>query len=416
LRLPLGLAAYRALSWRAAQPAQEPPAPRPEGALLWLHATSAERLSALADLGQRLSAQRPDIHLLLTVNAAVAPTEPAALRNAPGRVGPVLALTSDHPGLVRDFLSHWRPDICLWTGGDLMPNLICMAAEQGTEMILADVNSASLPRRRGGWLSDVTGPCLMRFDAILTDTAETAAHLRRLGQHGRRITAMGRLSTGASPPPCPEAALNAATQLLAARPLWLAALVDHDEIAPVLAAHRDALRFHHRLLLVAVPTDPHDAALLIATARDSGLRAADWHGGDTIGEDTQILVCDDSGDLGLWYRMAPLCFIGGSLRPGARGNSPYEATALGSALLYGPHIADHAAAYARLTEAGAARGVRDAASLAAAVIQLSAPDHAAAMALAGWETVTESAALTDHLIEMIQDRLDQREAASHARA
>ncbi|GHG82317.1 3-deoxy-D-manno-octulosonic acid transferase [Pseudodonghicola xiamenensis] len=415
MRLSLGLAAYRALSWRAAQPVQEAPPPRPDGSLLWLHATSAERFSALSDLGQRLCAHRPDVNLLLTVNAGVSPSDPATGHRIEGRAGPVQALISDHPTAVRDFLAHWRPDICLWTGGDLMPNLICMATDEGTEMIIADIGNADLPRRRNGWLSDVTGPCLMRFDALLADTAETAAHLRRLGLPGRKISAMGRLSTGASPPPCPETALNAATQALAGRPLWLAALLDREEIAPVLAAHREALRFQHRLLLVAVPTDPDDSARLISAARDNRLRCADWHGGDPIGEDTQILICDDSSDLGLWYRMAPLTFIGGSLRPGARGNSPYEATALGSAVLYGPHITDHTAAYTRLTTAGAARAVRDMASLTNAVVQLCAPDHAAAMALAGWETLTESAALTDHLIEMIQDRLDRREAA-HAHA
>ncbi|MGD9864794.1 MAG: 3-deoxy-D-manno-octulosonic acid transferase, partial [Pseudodonghicola sp.] len=364
----------------------------------------------LSDLGQRLRAQRPEVNLLLTVNATVPLSGPLLGRAADGRGAPV-PLLSDHPLAVRAFLDHWRPGICLWTGGDLMPNLICQAADQGTDMILADLDSTDLPRRRNGWLSDITRPCLERFDAILTSNTAAAAQLRRLGVPARRISVQSRLTTGASPPPCPDTALNAATQALAGRPLWLAALIRGDEIAAVIDAHRDALRLQHRLLLVAVPADADDAGALIAAAEAAGLRYADWHGGDSIGEDTQLLICDDSADLGLWYRMAPVTFMAGSLSPQAGGNSPYEATALGSAVLYGPHVADHAAAYARLADAGAARTVRDTASLANAVVQLSAPDHAAAMALAGWETVTESAALTDHLIEMIQDRLDQREAA-----
>ncbi|MDK3017710.1 3-deoxy-D-manno-octulosonic acid transferase [Pseudodonghicola flavimaris] len=416
MRLSLGLTAYRALSWRSAQSPQEPWAPRPAGPLLWMHATSAERFSALEDLGRRLGVQAPDINFLISVNASVPLAASRGARGAETQASPPIALLSDHPAGVRDFLEHWKPDICLWTGGDLMPNLICAAADQGVEMILADLNASDLPRRRGGWLADVTRPCLDCFSLVLPDGTRVAAQLRRLGIPGRRIDVQGRLTTGASPPPCPEEALTAAAQALGVRPLWLAALIRAEEIPAVVAAHREALRFQHRLLLVAVPADPDDTPELIEVADANGLRLADWHGGDSIGEDTQVLICDDSSDLGLWYRMAPVTFMAGSLAPpGAGGNSPYEAMALGSAVLYGPHVGDHAAAYRRLTDAGAARSLRDADSLANAVVQLSAPDHAAAMALAGWETVTESAALTDHLIELIQDRLDQREN-SDARA
>lgn len=416
MRLSLGLATYRALSWRAAQPAQDPAVPRPDGPLVWAHATSPERFSALDDLCQRLRSQRPDIQLVMTVNASVPLTGPGRAQGSEScLVTPPIPMLSDHPVTVRAFLDHWRPDLCLWTGGDLLPNLISMAAEDGTDMLMADLGTADLPRRRGGWLADLTRPCLDMFDSVLTNSTAAAAQLRRMGVPGRRISAQSRLSTGASPPTCPESVLQAATETLVTRPLWLAALLTAEEAAPVFAAHREALRFQHRLLLVAVPADFDDADALVAEAEAQGLRHADWHSGDAIGEDTQLLICDDSADLGLWYRMAPVTFVGSSLLPGTEGQNPYAATALGSAVLYGPHVTGHAAAYRRLTEAGAARAVRDSASLANAVVQLSAPDHAAAMALAGWETVTEGAALTDHLIELIQDRLDLREEKHDAR-
>lgn len=404
MRLSLGLATYRALSWRTALPAQDPPPPRPKGPLVWMHATSPERYLALRDLGARLRAQRPDVHLLLTVNASVPVADRTRHEPAP------IPLLSDHPVAVRGFLEHWQPDLCLWTGDDLMPNAICQAAERGTVMVLADLAVEDLPRRRTGWLTDLTRPCLERFDTILTVSVPAAAQLRRLGVTGVRIEAHSRLLMGVSPPPCPETALVAATQALAGRPLWLAAYLQPEEIAPILAAHRDALRFQHRLLLVAVPAEPEDTGTLIEAAGAAGLRYADWHSGDAIGEEVQLLICDDTSDLGLWYRMAPVTFMAGSLAGAGGGHSPFSATALGSAVLYGPYVANHAEAYARLEQAKAASPVRDAESLAQAVVQLSAPDHAAAMALAGWDTITESAALTDHLVDMVQDLLDQKEA------
>lgn len=404
MRLSLGLATYRALSWRTAQPAQDPPPPRPKGPLVWMHATSPERYLALHDLGARLRAQQPEINLLITVNASVSIPDRARRDPAPQ------PLLSDHPQAVRGFLDHWRPDLCLWTGGELMPNMICQAAERGTVMVLADLDTSDLPRRRTGWMTDLTRPCLERFDTILTASDSAAAQLRRFTLPGVRIEAHSRLLMGICPPSCPDTALSAATQALAGRPLWLAAYLQPEEFTPVLTAHRDALRFQHRLLLVAVPVEPEDSGTLIEAAQAAGLRYADWHSGDAIGEEVQLLICDDSSDLGLWYRMAPVTFMAGSLASSGGGHSPFAATALGSAVLYGPNIGAHAEAYGRLEQAKAARPVRNAESLAQAVVQLSAPDHAAAMALAGWDTITESAALTDHLVDLIQDLLDRKEA------
>ena len=409
MRLSLGLATYRALSWRTAIPPQDVPPPRPRGRLVWLHATSPERYLALRDLGARLQAQSPDDKLLITVNASVPVSGNARHIPAP------LPLLSDHPQVTRAFLNHWHPDLCLWTGGDLMPNLICQAAEQGIPMILADLAIEDLPRRRGGWLTDLTRPCLDHFETILTTNDATAAHLARLGLSRGKVEVQSRLVMGVSPPSCPETALTAATQALSGRPLWLAAYLTADEFAPALAAHREALQLQHRLLLIAVPAEPGETGKLAEAITAMGLRYADWHGGDSIGEETQVLICDDTADLGLWYRMAPVTFMASSLVPGATGRAPFAATALRSAVLFAPHVSAHVEAYDRLQKIRAAQPVRDAASLAHAVMQLSSPDHAAAMALAGWDAITESAALTDHLVEMIQDRLDLSEA-EHARA
>lgn len=370
---------------------------------MWGHATSAERYLALCDLGQRLRSQRPDLNLFTTVTSAVPDIAP------PDGCPVPLRLTSDHPLAVRQFLDHWQPDLCLWTGGNLMPNLICTAGERDLPMILADLGESDLPRRRPAWLADVTRPCLEQFTAVMANSPAAAAQLRRIGLPGERITVTARLRSGASPPACPESVVAATSQDLAGRPVWLAAHVRAEEIDAILSAHRDALRLLHRLVLVVVLAEPQDNDRLRARLAESGLRHADWYQGDRIGEETQVLMSENSGDLGLWYRVAPLSFMASSLSTGAGGCSPFEAAALGSAVLYGPNVRHHTDAYERLAAAGAARAVRDARSLAKAVVQLAAPDQAAAMALAGWQTITESATLTDLLVEMIQDQLDRRE-------
>jgi 3-deoxy-D-manno-octulosonic-acid transferase len=98
--------------------------------------------------------------------------------------------------------------------------------------------------------------------------------------------------------------------------------------------------------------------------------------------------------------------MGGSLGEGHTGRNPFEAAALGSAVLYGPNARRFVPFYRRLEEAGAAKLVGDEKSLGAAVTRLIAPDQAAAMAHAGWDVVSQGAAVTDRVIDLVQAGLD----------
>jgi 3-deoxy-D-manno-octulosonic-acid transferase len=407
----LSLAAYRAYSRRKSLPVASPSAARPEGEVLWMHATSGPRLSALRDLGKRLQYLRPGLKLLLTAEKGrVAPFPP---RRQTCEF--VETLGSDHPGTAQQFLSHWAPDMCLWSGGALMPNLIGATADQGIAMVLLDAGEADFPTRHRKWFPDLTRASLTKFDTILTNGRSATALMQRIGVPRAKIETTTQLRNSATPQPWPEPELAAVTDNLAGRPVWLAAFAQPPEFAPILNAHRIALRLVHRLLLVIIAEHAEDAQHLETQLTGFGLRHIRWNIGDTIEDNTQILIAQGGGDPGMWYRVAPLTFMAGSLPPDATGRSPLEATALGSAILYGPNVCNHHDDFARLDAAGAARMVPDSAELGAAVIQLMAPDQAAAMALAGWEIVTEAAELTDKLIDLVQDMLDLREA-THAPA
>ncbi|MFT7593340.1 MAG: 3-deoxy-D-manno-octulosonic-acid transferase [Paracoccaceae bacterium] len=402
----LSLAAYRVLSRRISRASlANAPRSRPIGELLWAHATSTDRLIALGELGLRLKSLRPDLNILITQELATMDQTASFPDVAQAEI-----LDSDHPLSTRLFLEHWQPDICLWTGGGLMPNLISQAADKGIPMFLIDVDENDFPGHRHKWFPDLTRTSLDRFESILTTSGTAAAELRRIGVPDDKITVTGRLRGGASPVPFPEEDLSALARNLLGRPVWLAAHAHPSEFEPILTAHRTALRLVHRLLLVIIVADPDTLNNLGDLLAGSGLRYVYWSLGDEIDDNVQVLISDGTDDLGLWYRAAPLTFMASSLTVGQTGRDPLDAVALGSAVVFGPHVSDHRAVYSRLVSVGAGCTVGDGEGLGTAVIRLIAPDHAAAMALAGWEVATEGAQLTDTLIELIQDQLDLREA------
>ena len=69
--------------------------------------------------------------------------------------------------------------------------------------------------------------------------------------------------------------------------------------------------------------------------------------------DAEIYICDTMGELGLFYRLAGVVFVGKSF-VGGGGQNPIEPAKLASAILHGPHVANFPDVYAVLDAAGGA--------------------------------------------------------------
>ncbi|WP_245227050.1 3-deoxy-D-manno-octulosonic acid transferase [Parasedimentitalea maritima] len=381
---------------------------RAPGELIWAHATSDERYLTLCDLGQRLKMMRPDLSVLITREPELCTLPvPESSHLIVGE------LPTEQVAEIRSFLNHWQPDLCLWAGGELRPGLIRNCCDRGINALLIDIEAHELPARRSRWLPDKSRKLLDNFSAILTPSTAALTKLRRAGIAAEKIITTTRLRISATPPGYHEDELSRVQDNLGSRQVWLSAHTRIDEILTILGAHRNALRLLHRLMLVLSVERFSDLDTARDELREFGLRYTDWDAGEEVDDNTQVLLtCDE--DLGLWYRVAPLSLLAGTLNAQASGHNPLDAAALGSAILHGPGVGGHMPLYQRLAEAGAAHMIHNSDELAVQVIQLSAPDKAAEMALAGWQIVTESAELTDQLLDRVQDILDLRESQNAA--
>ena len=401
----IGLTAYLALAARGDAAPYKPTRPRPEGRLVWGHAAGISDARALLRVFERLAHLRDEpLHFLLTHPRGLA--LPAEL--------PAGCIAEQVPSETRDsaeaFLDHWRPDICIWTRGELRPGLIDAARRREMAMYLANAREDAFDFRSLRWLPDLVRRTLAAFDMVFASDTAARNRLLRLGLTPEMVTVAGPLQEGSSALPCDEPTREELAGVLRGRPVWLAARVAPDELPIVTEAHRGALSLAHRLLLVIVPDDAAHEPAFAAALDDEGWRVARWARGELPQETTQVLLADGPDELGLWYRIAPVSFMASSIVPGAGGRDPYEPAALGSAVLYGPNVGRYLGAYSRLAAAGAARIVKDVPTLQAAVNRLIAPDRAAQMACAAWEVISDGAEATDRLLALIEDTLDLLEA------
>ncbi|TCP61626.1 3-deoxy-D-manno-octulosonic-acid transferase [Rhodovulum bhavnagarense] len=380
------------------------PGPRPEGPLLWVHAPAPEDRAAIAELLRHLTETRPDLGVLLT-EAGEAPDWAGALNL------PVLLRDSAPPERMRaaqGFCARWAPDLALFFPPTLPAAAATEAHARGTTLFLIASDLPESWRSRWRIGTGLIRRLLRRFDRLYAQSRETAVQLRAIGLPRWQIAPCGPLSEGSAAPPYPEAEREALAAGLVGRPVWLATETRPAEEPVVVAAHASVIRHTHRLLLILAPDEPARGPALADRLRNEGWAVALRSANEEPEPETQIYIADTEGELGLWLRLAPVCFIGGTLGADA-GADPYAAAALGSAILHGPATGGHPVHYRRLANAQAARQVRDAASMAEALGDLIAPARAALFARAAWEVSTEGTSATDRVARRMLDALEMAE-------
>jgi 3-deoxy-D-manno-octulosonic-acid transferase len=373
---------------------------RGPGELVWVHAGPGTDVDALVEIARRIAGRRPGASVVITA------ADPPPLTLAPP-LG--LAEEPEESGReVRRFLDHWRPDAVVLAGDVVRPVAMVEVQARGIPLLLVDSRVPEGFARRLRWAPGAAASLFGSVARILAPTEAEAEGFRRLRAPPDRVEARGRLEEGTAPLPCNRADHAALAQLLSARPVWLAIGVEAGEVEAVVAAHRRAMRMAHRLLLILSPAVPEDGPAL----RDA-LEAEDWvvalrSDGEEPDPEIQIFVADVAGEAGLWYRLAPISFLGGSLVRGGEGRDPCEAAALGSAILTGPDTRAYRRRVQRFLAAGAARTAGSAEALGEAVADLLAPDRAAEMARRAWEITSAGSELTDRVIELVHQVLDEK--------
>ncbi|MEL7256675.1 MAG: glycosyltransferase N-terminal domain-containing protein [Pseudomonadota bacterium] len=398
----LSLTAYLAYARGGTGTNYVPQTARPEGTLVWGHALEPAHAKALVELQERLLTLRPNLNLLLTKAQGLGAIE---IPDADQVI--VEVVPDDTVASAETFFAHWRPDLVLWTGGDLKPAILNQAAELRIPLGLVDAAEPLLTRAAWRWFPDLPRSILKSFDFVMTRDEPTSLYLKRMGVWNRNMSVSGPFLDGPVALPYNESDREELASVMLGRPVWLAAESAHSEFETVLKAHREITKLSHRAMLIVVPANLEETTAYKASLEESGLRFIEWSSGEFPDETTQVILADTDGEMGLWYRLAPISFMGQSLESTAPGSDPNQPAAHGSAILYGPHIEDHLEAYARFAEAGGARIVRDAETLATAVKRLIPPDQSATMAHAAWDVASRSAALTDKIADKIHDLLDK---------
>ncbi len=354
---------------------------RPAGPLVWIHGASVGEVLAAAALIERLRAL--NLRILVT-SGTVTSAAIVAKRFPPDVIHQYVPY--DSPRYVARFLDHWRPSLALFIESDLWPNLILSSAARRVPMVLINgrMSQRSFPRWRRvvGTISALLG----KFEVCLAQSKLDAERFAALGS--RNVVVTGNLKLDVPAPPADANKLERLMAMTRGRPVLVAASTHPGEEEMLTEAHRTLAGYFPKLLTVIVPRHPARGEAIAGMIAASGLNATLRSHEDLPTATTDIYVADTMGELGLFYRLAPIVFMGGSLVEHG-GQNPIEAIKLGASIVHGPHVFNFTDVYEALDAAGGARRADTQEALVKQLGQLLADPKARETVLAASERVVE---------------------------
>jgi len=334
---------------------------RPQGTLVWVHGASVGECVAALPLIDALI-ETTGCRILVTSGTVTSAKimHERLPKNAIHQFVPI-----DTPAATARFLDHWRPQVGLFVDSDIWPNLVLGAHERGVRLALVNARMSQRSYQSWRWVRATASAILSSFETCLAQDDDIAARFRSLGTQDVRT--IGSLKADAPVLPADSDKLAQLRAAIGDRPVFLAAQTHSGEEETVLPAHDALRRFFPDLLTVIVPRHPPrgPGIAMLCGSRPNRLRST----GGLPEAGTAVYIADTMGELGLFYRLAPFCFVGGSLiRHG--GQNPLEPAKLQCGVLAGPHTFNFTTAYEAVFKAQGAGCVNSSGEIAALASKL----------------------------------------------
>ena len=337
----------------------KPVMPRPEGKLFWMHGASVGESLSMLPLIDKLLETYPDAHVMVTTGTTTS-AELMAKRLPKRAFHQYIPI--DNPAFTNRFVKYWQPDAALWFESELWPAMLSTIKRRNIPLILVNGRISNRSFKRWQQFDFVCKELLSCFTYCLGQSDEDAYRLKVLG--AKDAACLGNLKYAGLPLPVDEAKKEEIVKQINGRTVWLASSTHDDEELKIARFHGELKKEFPDLLLIVAPRHPNRGEEIQKQMQDElGLNVALRSKGEPITEETDVYVANTIGELGLWYNICPLVFIGGSLIPHG-GQNFMEPSRCRDAVLVGPHMHNFTDAMNRALNANAVIQVKNVMELA----------------------------------------------------
>ncbi len=337
---------------------------RPEGKLVWLHGASVGESISMLPLIQKILDTYSDAHVMVTTGTVT--SADVMSKRLPDRAFHQY-IPIDNPFFTTRFIKHWQPDVALWFESELWPAMLSAIKRKNIPLILINGRISNKSFKRWQQFDFICKELLSCFSLCLGQSEEDAYRLQVLG--AQNTLCLGNIKYAGLPLPIDENKKNEIIQQIGNRTFWLASSTHNDEEIRIAKVHKRLKTKFPDLLTIIAPRHPQRGEEIKTSIEKLELTTALRSQNEHISANTDIYIANTIGEMGLWYDIAKLVFIGGSLIPHG-GQNFMEPSRVRDAVIVGPHMHNFTDAMNRAKKADAIIQVTDTEELGEVVEQL----------------------------------------------
>lgn len=303
--------------------------------VIWIHAVSVGETVAVFPLIKQLQQRYPANTILITTTTI---TGSARVKAMLGNTVSHVYLPYDLPMLNKSFLNTFKPKISIFMEKEIWPNLYAQCALNKIPLIIINarlsVNSAKNYKK----ISTLITPTLTKINWIVAQTKADKQRFITIGANRKSINVIGNLKFDLA---IDESVIKQAkalkTQLFKNRFVWVVASTHKPEEEIFFHSYTILKQQIPDLLLILAPRHPERFYEVKKLAIKMQLQPCVHSFKQTCVTDTDVYLVDTIGELQLFYGVADICFVGGSMVP-VGGHNILEPAAMNVPIMFGRYM------------------------------------------------------------------------------
>ena len=337
---------------------------RPAGRLIWMHGASVGESVSMLPLIDRLLSEDENLSIMVTTGTLT--SAEIMEKRLPARAFHQF-IPFDVPKFAKRLLDYYKPEAVLWFESELWPSLLSVIHERKIPLILVNGRISDKSFKMWQKFKFISQEILGCFTLCLGQSEQDKNRLKILG--AKRVECFGNLKYAGMPLPVDEDKLRSLQSKIGGRPVFLISSTHANE-EEQLATHLGFLKqVVSSVLVIVAPRHPNRGKEVADVFARKGFKTALRSKGEDIEADTEVYVADTIGEMGLWYKLSPVTFVGGSLINHG-GQNFMEPARDKNAVIVGPFVHNFTEMLSRGQAAGAVWQVHSASDVIEEAVSL----------------------------------------------
>ncbi|MBP7190008.1 MAG: 3-deoxy-D-manno-octulosonic acid transferase [Rickettsiaceae bacterium] len=297
---------------------------------IWIHAASVGESLIALNLAHSLKNKYVGYDILITTGT-VTSAKLVSSRLKDGMIHQYIPI--DEYFSVRRFIKFWTPSIGIFIESEIWPNLVSISSDF-CPILIASAIMSEVSLKNWKKYPDFARHLFSKFSAILCQTSNDVEKYRQICDIN--VVKLGNLKFSSPIPFVNKNDLVLLREQIRGKVVLLAASTHDGDEKIILDIFSKLHQKHSDLILIIAVRHPYRSDEVSKLVSSFGFGYALRSSDSNISKD--VYIVDTIGELGLFYSIADISFIGGSFNHG--GHNFLEATFFDAKIVVGPDMSN----------------------------------------------------------------------------